>query len=204
MMLKKSPVSHTVLAHSKQHLHNKKRRPCREHQCGVGQIPSESQVRTYHNSKVLERGQLIVPWFVKVLVLLQQQRVDLFSFDQKSFPYRSPHERILRDPFLIGILLSSIKCGEQDIPLYTKSWIASKPVSRLPAYPIPQLQWCQLYAVSLLTASALKCASRTPFSAPIRSSFDDLYQWKRKVSLVAVSLCLTILSTIFILISINL
>ena len=70
MMPKKSPVSHTVLAHSKQHLHNKKRRPCREHRCGAGQIPSEGQVRTYHNSKVLERGQLCVPWFVKVLVLL--------------------------------------------------------------------------------------------------------------------------------------
>ena len=204
MMPKKSPVSHTVLTHSKRHLHNKKRRPRREHRCSAGQIPSEGQVRTYHSSKVLERGQLCVPWFVKALVLLQQQRVDLFSFKQKSFPYRSPHERILRDPFLIGILLSNIKRGEQDIPLYTKSWIASKPISRSLAYPIPELQWCQLYAVSLLMASALKCASRTPFSAPIRSSFDDLCQWKLKVSLVAVSLCLTVLSTIFILISFNL
>ena len=70
MMSKKSPVSHTVLARSKQHLHNKKRRPRREHQCGAGQTPSEGQVRTSHNSKVLERGQLCVPWFVRVLGLL--------------------------------------------------------------------------------------------------------------------------------------
>ena len=42
----KSPVSHTVLAHSKQDLHNKKRRPNREHRCGAGQIPFEGQVRT--------------------------------------------------------------------------------------------------------------------------------------------------------------
>jgi len=37
----KLPVSHTVLARSKQYLHNKKRRPNREHRCGAGQIPSE-------------------------------------------------------------------------------------------------------------------------------------------------------------------
>ena len=54
MMPKKSPVSHKVLAHSKQHLHNKKKRPSREHRCGAGQILSEGQVRTSHNSTVLE------------------------------------------------------------------------------------------------------------------------------------------------------
>ena len=31
MMLKKLLVSHTILAHSKQHLYNKKRKPNREH-----------------------------------------------------------------------------------------------------------------------------------------------------------------------------
>ena len=43
---KKSPVSHTALAHLKQDLHNKKRKPNREHRCGAGQIPSKGQVRT--------------------------------------------------------------------------------------------------------------------------------------------------------------
>ena len=52
----KSPVSHTVLVHSKQYLHNKKRRPNREHQCGTGQIPSEGQVRTSRNSRVPKLG----------------------------------------------------------------------------------------------------------------------------------------------------
>ena len=70
MMPKKSPVNHTVLAHSKQHLHNKKRRPRREHRYDAGQIPSEGQVRTSHNSKVLEQGQFYVHWFVRVLGLL--------------------------------------------------------------------------------------------------------------------------------------
>ena len=69
MMLKKSPVSHTVLTHSKQYLHKKKRRPRREHRCDAGQIPFEGQVRTSHNSKVLEWGQLCVPSFVRVLGL---------------------------------------------------------------------------------------------------------------------------------------
>ena len=58
-MPKKLPLSHTVFAHSKQHLHNKKRRP----------RTFESQVRTSYNSKVLERGQLCVPLFVRVLGL---------------------------------------------------------------------------------------------------------------------------------------
>ena len=70
MMSKKSPVSHTILTHSKWHLHNKKRRPNREHWCGAGQIPSEDQVRTSHNSTVIERGKLCVPRFVRVLGLL--------------------------------------------------------------------------------------------------------------------------------------
>ena len=52
----KSPVSHTVLACSKQYLYNKKRRPNREHWCGAGQILVECQVRTSHNSRVLELG----------------------------------------------------------------------------------------------------------------------------------------------------
>ena len=56
MKLKKSPVSYMVLAHSEQHLHNKKRKdPYREHRCGTGQIPPKSQVRISYHSRVLER-----------------------------------------------------------------------------------------------------------------------------------------------------
>ena len=56
MMPKKSPVSHTVLTRSRQYLHNKKRRPNREHRCGTGQISFKGQVRISHNSRVLELG----------------------------------------------------------------------------------------------------------------------------------------------------
>ena len=104
MLPKKSLVSHTILAHSKQHLHNKKGKPNREHRCGAGQILFECQVRTSHNSRVLEMGKLCVPWFVRILGLLQQQRIDIPSLIQKSFPYRSLFGRIWWNPFLIGIL----------------------------------------------------------------------------------------------------
>ena len=87
MMPKKSPVSYTILAHSKQHLYNKKGRPNREHRCGAGQIPSEGQVKISHNSRV-------------------DRRVDIFSLVQKSFSYRNPYERILWNPFLVGVFLS--------------------------------------------------------------------------------------------------
>ena len=68
---------------------HKKKGPNREHRCGAGQIPSEGQVRTSHNSRVLERGKLCVPWLVRVLGLLQQQGMNIPQSDQKSFPFRN-------------------------------------------------------------------------------------------------------------------
>ena len=41
------------------------------------------------------------------------------------------------DPFLIGIPLGITKRGEQDISLYTQSWVASNPLSRSLAYLTP-------------------------------------------------------------------
>ena len=38
---------------------HKKKGPSREHRCGTGQIRSEGQVRTSHNSRVLERGKIV-------------------------------------------------------------------------------------------------------------------------------------------------
>ena len=188
-MPKKSPVSHTILAHSKQHLHNKKGRPDREQRCGADQILSEGQVRTSHNSRVLEIGKLCIPWFVRILELLQQQRVDLYSLDQKSFPYKSLLRRIWRNPFLIGILLSSAKRGGQGISLYIQLWVTRNLVSRSSTYPTP----LSLNGISLLMALALRYALQTPYSAPIKSPFIGTYQWELTVLPVTVSLCLTLL-----------
>ena len=38
---------------------HKKKRPNREHRCGAGQIPSEGQIRTSHNSRVVKRGKIM-------------------------------------------------------------------------------------------------------------------------------------------------
>ena len=38
---------------------HKKKGPSKEHRYGAGQIPPESQVRTSHNSRVLERGKIM-------------------------------------------------------------------------------------------------------------------------------------------------
>ena len=38
---------------------HKKKGPNREHRCGAGQIPSEGQDRTSHNSRMLERGKIV-------------------------------------------------------------------------------------------------------------------------------------------------
>ena len=68
---------------------HKKKGPNREHRCGAGRIPSEGQVRTSHNSRVLERGKLCLPCLVRVLGLLQQQGVNIPQWDQKSFSFRN-------------------------------------------------------------------------------------------------------------------
>ena len=197
MMPKKSPVSHTILAHLKQHLHNKKGRPNREHRCEAGQIPSESQVRTSHNSRVLEMGKLCVPQFVRVWGLLQQQRVDLSSLDYKYFLYRSLLGRIWQNPFLIGIPLGILKHGEEEISLYTQSWVASNPVSRSSAYPPP----------SALTSSAFwECQPLgTPCGVPLpKPPFVKICQRKLTGLIVPVNSCLSLVTVSLCLIVSNL
>ena len=40
---------------------HKKNGPNKKHRCGAYQIPSEGQVRTSHNSRVLEMGKIMRP-----------------------------------------------------------------------------------------------------------------------------------------------
>ena len=88
--VEKSTVSYTANTRSQRHLHNtKKRGPNRKHRCGADRIPSKGQVRTSHNSRVLEMGKLCVSWLVRVLRLLQQQGMNILQSDQKSFPFRN-------------------------------------------------------------------------------------------------------------------
>ena len=57
---------------------------------------------------------------------LQQQRVNIIFLSQKSFPYRSLHERIYWNPFLVRVLLISTKHEAQDVSLYMQMWRPSK------------------------------------------------------------------------------
>ena len=81
---------------------HKKKGPNREHWCGVSRIPSEGQVRTSHNSRVLERGSRA--WTSP-------------SGIRSPFLLGISLRRILWDPFLMGIPLDFAKRGEQVISL---------------------------------------------------------------------------------------
>ena len=59
MMLGKSTVRYTAKRDHNDTCTTQKRGPNREHRCGAGRIPSEDQVRTSHNSRVLERGKIM-------------------------------------------------------------------------------------------------------------------------------------------------
>ena len=126
----KSTVSHTVLTCSKQYLHNTKRENLGK---STGVVPTKYppnvKLKLFTTLECQNWGKLCVPQLVRVLGLLQQQRVDIFSLVQKSFPYRSPYKRILRNPFLVRVLLISTKCEAQDISLYTQMWRPSKAMS---------------------------------------------------------------------------
>ena len=100
----KSTISHKVLACLKQYLHNTKREDLTK-STGVvpAKYPSKVKLELLTTLECQSQGQLYVPWLVRVLGLLQQYRVDLFSLVLKSFPYKS---RILRNTFLVGVFLN--------------------------------------------------------------------------------------------------
>ena len=60
-------MSYTILVCSKLYLHNNMKGPNREHQCGVGQIPSEGQVRISHNFRVPGLGWIMRTCFLRSL-----------------------------------------------------------------------------------------------------------------------------------------
>ena len=62
--------------------------------------------------------------------------------------------RILRDPFLIGILLGITKRGEQDISLYTQYVGGKQPFIKVNSLPYP----FSLNAVSFMEALAFEYA----------------------------------------------
>ena len=59
MMLKINSKSHGPYVLETMPAQYKKRKPHREHRDGASQIPSEGQVRTFHNSRVSELGEIM-------------------------------------------------------------------------------------------------------------------------------------------------
>ena len=106
---KKLPVSHTAFARSKQYLHNKKRRPNREHRCGAGQISSEGQVRTSHNSRVPKLWWIMRTLFFESLGFYSSVEPTFLSCVGRLFLMEKIiiDGRILRDSFHIRILFIS-------------------------------------------------------------------------------------------------
>ena len=59
MMPGKSTVKYTQTRDHSDTYTTQKRGPNREHRCGASRIPSEGQVKTSHNSRVLQRGKIM-------------------------------------------------------------------------------------------------------------------------------------------------
>ena len=115
----KSTVSYTANTWLQRHLHNTKRSgPNREHWCGAGRIPSEGQVRTSYNSRVLELGKLCVLGLWGYWGLYSSRAWTSPSRIRSIFLLGISLKRILRVPFLMRIPLDLEKRGEQVISLY--------------------------------------------------------------------------------------
>ena len=112
-----------VLMYSKQYLRNTKREDLTK-STGVvpAKYPSKVKLELFTTLECQSWGKLCVPQLVRVLGFLQQQMVNILSLSQKFFPYRSFHERIQQNPFLVGVLLISTKHEAQDISLYMQTW----------------------------------------------------------------------------------
>ena len=116
----KSTVSYTANTRSQRHLHNTKRSgPNREHWCGAGRIPSEGQVRTSYNSKVLELVNYAYLGWWGYWGLYSSRAWTSPSRIKSIFLLGISLKRILQDPFLMRLPLDSAKHGEQVISLYT-------------------------------------------------------------------------------------
>ena len=105
MMLKKSSVSHTVFARSNNTCITKREDLTENTGVVLAKYPPKVKLKLFSQLQSARESKLCVPWFTRVFGFLQQQRVGLFSLEQKSFPYRSFLGRILRDHFHIRIPL---------------------------------------------------------------------------------------------------
>ena len=135
----------------------KKKEPNREHQCGTGWIPSEGQVRSSHNSRVLERGKLCVLYGI---LSLWESLWILRSVESKLFPY-------IHDTWVASkYWLVPSACNDSPVFTLLASW------GRQPNE-----------GVSLMKVSALGCPSRLPITSFPTMDIMDLTDVKDTVTL---------------------
>ena len=154
-----------------------------------------------YNSKVLERGQLCVPSFVRVLGFYISVGPKSMPWSRSSFLIGENlfNPCIFWNPFLIGVFLIRGKRGAQDISLYTYVWRPSKvtsgsstsPItsSGLSASPTPSLG-----SSGLPTTSSGSLASPTPSSGSSASPTSSSGLSEIHISPLAYSLQLTVFS----------
>ena len=154
---------------------HEKNGPNREHRCGPGQIPSEGQVRSSHNSRMLERGKLCIPWLVRVLRFYSSRALTSPSWIRSFFLLGVSLGRILRDPFLIGIPLDFTKRREQVISLYTWYVGGKQPFIRIVSLYCP----FSLNAVSFMKVSAFERLVKYFFTSSLPINAMEADGWKR-------------------------
>ena len=126
----KSLMSHIVLVCSQQHLHDKKKRPYREHQCGAGQIPCESQVRIFSQLQSTRAGINYAYLFFEglwVFIVVQSQNTfacatSLFHIEKISINaciFQNPH--CVRILFILGLYELGLNLKRKSFP-FRVSW----------------------------------------------------------------------------------
>ena len=161
-------MCYTVLACSKQYLHNKKWRPNKKHRCGAGQILSKGQVRTSHHFRVPEQCKLCVPWFVRVLGFYNGKGLTSFPRCRILFLIRFYANIFYKTLSLQESLGSTWNVGLKIFP-YT-SFLAIHARNML----VPLASTRQLYLVSL-TSSALLL--RWPLTHTLTMMFLSILVW---------------------------
>ena len=118
--------------YSREHLRNKNKEDFVENTSVVpAKYPSKINLENFHNSKVPELGKLCIHWFMRVLGFLYQAGLTFVPWHIGLFLVGKIfiNVHILRDPFLVGVPLTRVSCGAQDVSLYIHAWGPSKATS---------------------------------------------------------------------------
>ena len=123
----KSPVSHTVLTRSKSNSTCTTKRNDLAESTGVvpAKYPPKVKSELFSQLQSAREGELCVPWFVRALGFLQQQRLTPFPWSRSLFLIEVSLGVFYGILSIQESLLGFTKRGGQVIYLYTQTWLAS-------------------------------------------------------------------------------